>query len=145
MKVYAVCLTVTRKFDAKTQRRSELYPTRCIRMACLFLELRQGKAVTVGPTGNASVMALWKISDIFVFFLSWQVTVRDFTMVFDAYTQFEESVLTAKMRMADVRSGRFIPFYPLENTIFKVGNSWYCLSPSRFVSDLRVRRWCAIC
>ncbi|CAN0161276.1 unnamed protein product, partial [Ectocarpus fasciculatus] len=29
------------------------------------------------------------------------VTVRDFTMVFDAYTQFEESVLTAKMRMAE--------------------------------------------
>jgi len=60
-------------------------------------------------SGNASVMALWEESDIFVFFLSWQVTVRDFTMVFDAYTQFEESVLTAKMRMADVRAG----IYPL--------------------------------
>ena len=34
-----------------------------------------------------------------------QVTVRDFTMVFDAYTQFEESVLTAKMRMAEVCGG----------------------------------------
>jgi pre-mRNA-splicing factor SYF1 len=28
------------------------------------------------------------------------ITVRDFTMVFDAYSQFEESVLTAKMNMA---------------------------------------------
>ena len=34
--------------------------------------------------------------------MAWQVTVRDFTMVFDAYTQFEESVLTAKIRMAEV-------------------------------------------
>jgi pre-mRNA-splicing factor SYF1 len=29
------------------------------------------------------------------------ITVRDFTMVFDAYSQFEESVLTAKMKMAE--------------------------------------------
>lgn len=39
---------------------------------------------------------------LLVFFAAKQVTVRDFTMVFDAYTQFEESVLTAKMRMAEV-------------------------------------------
>mmetsp|Transcript_2417 Transcript_2417/g.3520 ORF Transcript_2417/g.3520 Transcript_2417/m.3520 type:complete len:886 (+) Transcript_2417:38-2695(+) len=29
------------------------------------------------------------------------ITVRDFTMIFDAYTQFEESVLTAKMQLAN--------------------------------------------
>lgn len=41
------------------------------------------------------------------------MTVRDFTMVFDAYTQFEESVLTAKMRMAEVNHLSFasVGFY----------------------------------